>query len=57
LNAAIVAALTDPAVAAQLRKLGVDPAQSTPAEAAWHLRAESEKLGIVVRNAKIKADS
>ncbi len=57
LNAAIIAALTDPAVVVQLRKLGVDPTPSTPAEAARHIRTESEKWGIVVRNAKIKADS
>jgi hypothetical protein len=35
----------------------VDPTPSTPAEAAKHIRTESEKWGIVVRNAKIRADS
>ena len=54
LNAAVVAALTDPGVAAQLRKLGLDPAPSTPEEAARYIRQEDEKWAAVVRKAGIK---
>ena len=54
LNAAIVAALNDPGVIAQLRKLGLDPAPSSPAEAANYIRKESDKWGALVRKVGIK---
>jgi len=55
-NAALVATLKDPGVVAQLRKLGLDPAPSSPEEAAKYFRAESDKWGALIRKAKIKAD-
>lgn len=56
LNAAIVAALSDPGVVAQLRKLGLDPMPSTPEEAARFIRNESEKWGSLVRKAGLKGE-
>jgi tripartite-type tricarboxylate transporter receptor subunit TctC len=56
LNAAIVAALNDPAVIAQLRKLGLDPAPSSPQEAAQYIRKESDKWGALVRKVGIKSE-
>ena len=54
LNAALVATLKDPGVVAQLRKLGLEPTPTSPAEAARYIKAESEKWGTVVRKANIK---
>lgn len=54
LNAALVATLNDPGVIAQLRKLGLDPAPSSPAEAAQYIRKESDKWGALVRKVGIK---
>ena len=54
LNAALVAALNDPGVIAQLRKLGLDPAPTSPAEAANYIRKESDKWGALVRKVGIK---
>jgi tripartite-type tricarboxylate transporter receptor subunit TctC len=54
LNAALVATLKDPSVVAQLRKLGLEPTPTTPAEAARYIKAESDKWGNVVRKANIK---
>lgn len=56
LNAAIVTALTDPAVAAQLRKLGLEPTPSTPEETTRYMRDESQKWGALVRKAGIKGE-
>ena len=56
LNAAIVAALNDPGVVAQLRKLGLDPAPTSPAEAANYIRKESDKWGALVRKVGIKSE-
>ena len=56
LNKAIVAALSDAAIAAQLRKLGLDPYPSTPAEADKFIRAESEKWGALARKIDLKGD-
>ena len=38
-----------PAIAAQLRKLGLDPSPSTPEEAARFMRSENEKWGNLIR--------
>jgi tripartite-type tricarboxylate transporter receptor subunit TctC len=54
LNAALVATLKDPGVVAQLRKLGLEPTPTTPAEATRYIKAESDKWGNVVRKANIK---
>ena len=56
LNAAIVTSLNDTGVVAQLRKLGLDPAPSTPDEASRHMREESLKWGALVRKAGIKGE-
>jgi tripartite-type tricarboxylate transporter receptor subunit TctC len=54
LNAALVTTLKDPGIVAQLRKLGLEPTPTTPAEAARYIKAESDKWGSVVRKANIK---
>ena len=56
LNLAIVSALGDPGIVAQLRKIGLEPNPTSPAEAARYIRAESDKWGAVVRKAKIKGE-
>ena len=56
LNAAIVVALNDAGVVAQLRKLGLDPAPSSPQEAAQYIKKESDKWGALVRKAGIKGE-
>jgi tripartite-type tricarboxylate transporter receptor subunit TctC len=56
LNGAIVAALNDPEVAAQLRKLGLDPAPTSSDEAARFIRQEGDKWGALVRQAGIKSE-
>lgn len=56
LNAAIVAALADPGVIAQLRKMGLEPTPSTPEEATRYIRSESEKWGALVRKTGLKSE-
>lgn len=56
LNSAIVTSLNDPGVVAQLRKLGLDPAPSTPDEAIRFMRKESDKWGVLMRKAGIKGE-
>lgn len=56
LNAAITGALHDPSVLAQLRKLGLDAAPTTPQEATRYIRTESDKWGALVRKAGIKGE-
>lgn len=56
LNAALVTTLKDPGVVAQLRKLGLQPTPSSPAEAARFIKLESEKWGNVVRQGNIKGN-
>ncbi len=56
LHAAIVAALSDAGVVAQLRKLGLDPAPSSPDEATRFIRSEFDKWGAVVRKAGLKGE-
>ena len=56
LNNAIVTTLNDPGVVAQLRKLGLDPAPSTPDETIRFMRKESDKWGVLVRKAGIKGE-
>ena len=56
LNNAIVTTLTDPGVVAQLRKLGLDPAPSTPDETIRYMRIESDKWGVLVRKVGIKGE-
>jgi tripartite-type tricarboxylate transporter receptor subunit TctC len=56
LNKAITGALADPAVVAQLKKLGLDPAPMTPEATAAYIRKEYEKWGKVVKDNNIKAE-
>jgi tripartite-type tricarboxylate transporter receptor subunit TctC len=56
LNAAIVSALHEAGVVAQLRKLGLDPLATTPDDAARFMRKESDKWGALVRKAGIKGE-
>ena len=56
LNAAIVTTLNDPGIIAQLRRLGLDAAPSTPEEATAFIRKESDKWGAVVRKSGIKSE-
>lgn len=56
LNSAMVTALADPGVTAQLRKLGLDPAPSTPAEATNFIRSESDKWSALVRKVGLKGE-
>jgi len=56
LNNAIVTTLKDPGVVAQLRKLGLDPAPSTPDETIRYMRKESDKWGVLVRKVGIKSE-
>jgi len=53
LNAAIREALADPAVQNRLASAGADAVASSPAELAATMRAETEKWGRVVREARI----
>jgi tripartite-type tricarboxylate transporter receptor subunit TctC len=55
LNKAVVATLKDPDVAAKLRKLGLEPAPSTPEETAKYIRDESKKWGDLVKKIDIGA--
>jgi len=48
--------LTDPQVAAELAKLGLDPAPGTRDELAQYIERESVKWGKIVREAKITAE-
>ncbi|MCR0985437.1 Bug family tripartite tricarboxylate transporter substrate binding protein [Roseomonas populi] len=55
-DAAVRAALADPALAARLTELGLQPFPAGPAEFAAFQRSEIEKWGRVVRAANIKPD-
>ncbi|HWH41260.1 MAG TPA: tripartite tricarboxylate transporter substrate binding protein [Usitatibacter sp.] len=55
-NRAIVKALNDPHVKADLAKHGLDPAPGSPEELARYIDTETEKWGKVVREAHISAD-
>jgi tripartite-type tricarboxylate transporter receptor subunit TctC len=55
-NRAIVKALNDPQVKAELAKHELDPAPGTPEELARYIDSETEKWGKVVREAHISAD-
>jgi tripartite-type tricarboxylate transporter receptor subunit TctC len=56
LNKAIVAALKDPGVSAKLKKLGLLPAPSSPAETAAYIRSESKKWGDLVKKIGISVN-
>jgi tripartite-type tricarboxylate transporter receptor subunit TctC len=56
LNAAVNAALDEPAPKARLAALGVEPLKKTPAEFAQFVAAEDDKWGKVIRAANLKLD-
>ncbi len=56
LNAAVNAALDEPAPKARLAALGVEPMKKTPAEFAQFVAAEDDKWGKVIRAANLKLD-
>ncbi|ANN73391.1 Bug family tripartite tricarboxylate transporter substrate binding protein [Bordetella bronchialis] len=55
LNKAIVDTLKDPDVDAKLKKLGLDPTPTTPAETDRYIRGESRKWGDLVKKININA--
>ena len=55
LNAAINEVLKDPAILAQLNKMGMKAAPGTPEQLAQYARRESDKWGGVIRQANIRA--
>ena len=57
LSAAINEVLNDPAIVAQLNKMGMKPSPSTPEQAAQYVKRESDKWGQVIRQAKISGNS
>jgi tripartite-type tricarboxylate transporter receptor subunit TctC len=57
LNADTVAALKHESVRGRLIELGADPVGSTPDELAKHLKAEMDKWGPVIAEAKIKIEN
>ena len=56
LNKQVARILDLPDVKERLQQIGFDPASSTSAAAAAHMKAETEKWSKVVRDAKIKID-
>jgi tripartite-type tricarboxylate transporter receptor subunit TctC len=53
LHADTVTALADPAVKTRFGQIGATPVGSTPAELAAHLKAEMDRWGPVIKEAKI----
>jgi tripartite-type tricarboxylate transporter receptor subunit TctC len=56
IQASYVAAAKDPEIVAKLTSAGIDVLQSTPAEFAAYMRAETEKWDRVIKAANIHAD-
>ena len=56
LNEVITATLSDPQIAAQLRKLGLVPTPTSPEDTGRYMRVESDKWGAIVRKAGISGD-
>jgi tripartite-type tricarboxylate transporter receptor subunit TctC len=55
-NHDIVTVLADAGIKERLEQLGVTPVSSTPREFAKYLKAEMDKWGPVIRDAKITID-
>jgi tripartite-type tricarboxylate transporter receptor subunit TctC len=55
-HAATVSAMAAPAVSAQLEKLGIDPATSTPEAYTQLVRSDTERWGQLVRSLNLKAE-
>lgn len=56
MNAAITEALTDPAVQASIRNLGVEPTPGSPEELASFIASETTKWAKVIKQSNIKID-
>jgi tripartite-type tricarboxylate transporter receptor subunit TctC len=56
INHDVVAVLAEPGIKQKLEQLGVTPVSSTPQEFAKYLKAEMDKWGPVIRDAKITID-
>jgi tripartite-type tricarboxylate transporter receptor subunit TctC len=56
INADTLAVLAEPRVKERLEELGVTPASSTPEELSRYLKAEMDKWGPIIREAKITID-
>ena len=56
IHADTVKALADPAVRTRLEQIGITPVGSTPAELARHFKAEMDRWGPVIKDAKITID-
>ena len=56
LNEVITMTLSDPQIAAQLRKVGLVPTPTSPEDTARFMRVESDKWGAIVRKAGISGD-
>ncbi|MEY2659520.1 MAG: hypothetical protein RLZZ123_692, partial [Pseudomonadota bacterium] len=54
LNAAITEALRDPAIVAQLDKMGMKATPTSPEQTTQYIRRESDKWGRVIRQARIR---
>ncbi len=56
LNAELAKALDQPEVRASLLAEGAEPAGGSPERFAAHIRAEKERLGKLIRDAKIRLE-
>lgn len=56
IHAGVVQALASESIRARLAGFGIEPVASAPAELSEHVRAESERFGRLIRDAKIKAE-
>jgi len=56
LNAELVKALAQPEVRTSLLAEGAEPAGGTPEQFAAHIRNEKERLGKLIREAKIRLE-
>jgi tripartite-type tricarboxylate transporter receptor subunit TctC len=56
LNAGLTAALEQPEVRASLVNEGAEPVGGTPEQFAAHIRSEKERLGKLIRDAKIRLE-
>lgn len=56
IHAGVVQALASESIRVRLAGLGIEPVASAPAELSEHVRAESERFGRLIKDAKIKAE-
>ncbi len=56
IHAGVVQALASEAIRVRLAGLGIEPVASSPAELSEHVRAESQRFGRLIKDAKITAE-